>query len=548
MKIKLLYFPIFLLFICWIWQSCTTSVSKDLSVYKFYLHKAKYFENKAVLDSAFFYYNKSLTVTDNLNQNELVYPKLQMATIQKVQADFYGAETTLTEALAHYKDSLYLPYLYNLLGIVFVEQKDYDFGIQYYTKAQRVTSDTLLKLVLDNNIGVISLYKKSYPEAVSHFDALLLHPQLKKYPVEYARVLDNAGFARFKSGDIEGYSFLKRAYAIRDSLHDYQGLIASTIHLTEWYQDTNKEKAVVYAREALHRAVTIESPNDRLEALQWLTLLTDGAVSRNYFIQYHQLSDSLAMVRQTARNAFAKIKYDASVARQESEKQKRYKEQIVTAGLILLIVGSSVFVVYAVNSRRKLESSTYTAETRISKRIHDELANDVFHTMTFVQTQNLESEHTKLKLVTDLNAIYTRTRNISKENSEIRTNTYFASDLEDMMQSFSDTGCNVIKNTITDIAWEKLQPQKKIALYRVLQELLVNTRKYSEATLVVISFKQQLGKLYVTYSDNGKGFDSTQKRTSGLYNAENRIKAIKGSFIFENNTNSGCKVQLIIPN
>jgi signal transduction histidine kinase len=542
------YFPIFFIFISLLWQSCNTiSDSSATTEYDNYIKKAAYYEGKTKLDSAFYYYTRASNTTEVLSANQKAYVKLQLARIQQAQADFYGAETTLTEGLAEYKDSLYLPYFYNLLGVVFTEQKNYEDGELYYNKTKTVTKDQNIKWVIDNNIGVISLYKKNYNIAVQQFNSLVRNAELKKSPLEYARVLDNYGFARFKLGRTDGFLYLKQSYTMRDSLEDYQGKIASTIHLAEYFKDKDPGIAERYAEEALKNATIIESPNDRLEALQWLTMITDGATNRNYLAQYHHLNDSLSTARQTARNTFAKIKYDVNKAQQDSLKQQEQKERVMLVTACLLLLGGFAFGFYAVNSKRKLEKATYSTETRISKRIHDELANDVFNTMAFAQTQDLEMTTNKEKLIEFLSGIYSRTRNISKENSTIRTDKNFMLDLEEMMQSFSDAHCNVIKNEATDILWNNIASQKKIAIYRVLQELLVNTRKHSAASLVVIGLKQVSNKIHINYTDNGKGFVLSEKSTSGLYNAENRIKAIKGTLIFETKENRGCNAQIIIP-
>ena len=47
--------------------------------------------------------------------------------------------------------------------------------------------------------------------------------------------------------------------------------------------------------------------------------------------------------------------------------------------------------------------------------------------------------------------------------------------------------------------------------------------------------------------DNGIGIKDTQKRKSGLQNAETRILAIKGSLTFDSTIQKGCKITVVIP-
>jgi signal transduction histidine kinase len=85
---------------------------------------------------------------------------------------------------------------------------------------------------------------------------------------------------------------------------------------------------------------------------------------------------------------------------------------------------------------------------------------------------------------------------------------------------------------------------KKITLYRVLQELMTNMKKHSNATLVALTFNHAKKKITVEYSDNGVG--CTIKKHVGLQNAENRIKTIKGTIIFDSQTNQGFKTKIIV--
>ena len=81
-----------------------------------------------------------------------------------------------------------------------------------------------------------------------------------------------------------------------------------------------------------------------------------------------------------------------------------------------------------------------------------------------------------------------------------------------------------------------------------MQEFLINTKKHSEATLVVIDFLEQKNHFILTYTDNGIGLKKIQNRKSGLQNAENRILAIKGRLIFDTAIQKGFKATVFIPN
>jgi signal transduction histidine kinase len=191
---------------------------------------------------------------------------------------------------------------------------------------------------------------------------------------------------------------------------------------------------------------------------------------------------------------------------------------------------------------------SYTTEIRISKKLHDELANDVYQTMAFAETQDLSTAQNKEILLTSLDTIYSRTRNISRENSTIEAGALFETSLKEMMSGFHTNEINILTNGMDTIQWNAINSTKKITLYRVLQELLVNMKKHSQCSLVVLTFKKNENKLQVDYTDNGIGA-TLEELTSknGLQNVENRIHAIKGTLNFDSKSNKGFRVRFIFP-
>ncbi len=197
-------------------------------------------------------------------------------------------------------------------------------------------------------------------------------------------------------------------------------------------------------------------------------------------------------------------------------------------------------------NKRKLLEATYQTETRISKKLHDELANDVFNAMTYADTQNLTDEATKEFLIENLDKIYNQARNISKENSLIDTGASFGQVLKDMLGSYNSKTVNVIIKE-NKVDWSKIKKESKIIIYRTLQELMVNMKKHSECTILVINIEDQKNHLEINYSDNGKGCSELLKFKKGLQNVENRIFSIKGTITFETEPKKGFKSKVKIP-
>ncbi len=79
--------------------------------------------------------------------------------------------------------------------------------------------------------------------------------------------------------------------------------------------------------------------------------------------------------------------------------------------------------------------------------------------------------------------------------------------------------------------------------YRITKELLNNTIKYANATIVEINLNYRNNLLEYTYNDNGQGFNYqntiNENKGIGLLNIQSRIKSINGSCTIESSIGRG---------
>jgi glucose-6-phosphate-specific signal transduction histidine kinase len=111
------------------------------------------------------------------------------------------------------------------------------------------------------------------------------------------------------------------------------------------------------------------------------------------------------------------------------------------------------------------------------QKIHDELANDVYQLMKFVENKDISYAKIKEAILQNLDTIYNLTRNISIANSNIETGIHFKQQLKQMLFGFNTNATNIIINNLDAIDWIVLTDEDKITVYRVLQELLINMKK-----------------------------------------------------------------------
>jgi len=547
MKLKRLLFPIFLFGM--VFQSCTKDFEMDKelskSEYDRYNEKAFNWVEQQRYDSAFYYFHKSKSVAQSSEQ--MVYSLLQIASIEQKYCDFAGSEETITTAYVNCTNPIYFPTIYNLLGLAFLEQYNYEEALLYFNKCYNYSLKELDKSIVKNNIAYVYLEKKEFGKAIAVLSKIVTNDSLQADKMHYAKALDNLGYAYFKANNPNAITYLTKSLSIRTSLKNDYELIASYMHMAEYYQNSNSAFALAFAKKAYESAKNVNSPDDKIEALKFMITSSEPITAKQLALEQISLTDSIYKVRQSAKNQFVKIKYDSKKAIEEKEHYKTQKEIVVVILITVIILAVLLLLFLRYRNRQKLKGSVYATETRIAKKIHDELANDVFHAMTFAETQDLNNPDSKETLLENLDTIYTRTRNISGDNCPIDTGENYSKLLIDLLHNYTSQEVNVIINGATSIDWHKLKKETKIAIYRVLQEFMINMKKHSQSTLVIISFNNFSKHLEIKYIDNGVGIAIGTFRKKGLQNAENRIHAIKGTLIFDNETQKGFKAKITIP-
>lgn len=100
---------------------------------------------------------------------------------------------------------------------------------------------------------------------------------------------------------------------------------------------------------------------------------------------------------------------------------------------------------------------------------------------------------------------------------------------------------------------QRLSPTQEMVIYRVVQEALNNVRKHSQAIEAQIAMATTEREVTVEIRDNGRGFDITETRGSGLHpgkgllTMKSRAQMLGGNLIIEARPGSGTIVLLTIP-
>ncbi len=533
----------------------------------YYLGKANYLkafyldEIKFSSDSAFYYYNQSnkffLTSQDS---SRVGYNLLNMSYIQQGGSDYFGSKETITNALVflkNTKDVNYLASAYNVLALNNRKLLNREDAIKYYTKAINITKSTKSKLLYENNLAATYIDDKKYDEAIFLLKKNLQDSIILNLPKEKARSIDNLAYTQWLKDGKDVKENLLNALDIRNKQNDKSGLVASYTHLGEFYTHKNKQKAIKWFNKAIDVSKIIKNPKGELDALGFL--INIQSYNNKIKSRYINLNDSLQKKALKVKTQFAKIQYDDKLKNEEIQNlkilttnqqlevsiQRRQKIIYLLLGFILIIL--TVFFTYYLIQRhkREKEQEVYNTEKLISKRVHDEIANDISVLTNFVEeNSDLHKASSKQILENKLHSIYLRARDISTDISSIDLED-FKEELKNLIIQYNTNHVNVITN-LDDFEWFTVTDYKKIAIYRVIQELLINTKKHSRCKRVTLIFNDKEQDRIIIYTDDAVGFFKSDIKSHGLANAENRIENIGGTFNFETSPNQGFKAVIEI--
>lgn len=209
------------------------------------------FYYKKNFDSAFSKFYKSYEQYLNNKQNRdaaisLIYSSM----VQNEKGDYLGSNDNATKAAKLLdKNDENFSSIYNQFGRNHEELKNYKEAIYFYNQAIPISRDEHSKLVLQNNIGIINLKIKNYPEAVKIF-ANAAKNKLVKDSIDLGnKILDNYAYSKFLSNQY--YNAEKELTSILSSKlrrKDLSGVNASLSHLADFFKNRNQSKSLYYAK------------------------------------------------------------------------------------------------------------------------------------------------------------------------------------------------------------------------------------------------------------------------------------------------------------
>lgn len=523
-------------------------------------------------DSAFFYFNRAVTNAKDSLDTAMAYTG--MAITQTYAGDYFGSQESLLTSLRYLdekkrRDHYCLSSAYNEMGVTHLYLKNYSAAARYYELTLKFTNNDKFKPVVLNNKALALQKMGDFAAAIFIYTSILDSAKADK--TEYARIVSNLARTRWlRDSNYLAATELLTALRIRREASDDWGINSSYSHLADYYTKRRPDSALHFAEKMYALSQQLNSPDDKLDALQKLIPLSKPAAAQGYFNRYQQLNDSLQTARNAAKNQFAVIRYEAEKSKTENLRlQKKNSERELQ--LLLAVVAFAALAVVARiwqrkrDQQREMKARNALQEQKLhtAKKLHDTIANGLYRLMAGLEHGKTIS---KEALLDNIEALYEQSRNISYEQSrdtpyeqsypvshkQSQRDSYeqrsgFHGAVTDLVNQFESGSTKLLVAGNDAATWAGLTGHQQSELYEILQEILVNMKKHARAKFAVLKFEREGRQLHLQYTDDGVGLPETVIYGNGLTNTETRIRAMGGNISFDQFAAGGLKIHLHLP-
>ena len=430
--------------------------------------------------------------------------------------------------------------------------------------------DTGTFLVAKANYGDLLRKLGRHQESIQVLEDLLPMASKSYYPDFDGQLYQSIGMAQYKLGDTA--IALSNYFKARDI-----------------YQKTNSKTGLALMHGNIgtilfDKGKTIEAEKEFIDGLNYVSpkssyfiqkLIYEGLYKTNkkkgnpseafkYSELYHAAKDSIYSQTQqkellTLQKKFETEEKNRKIAEQDSElinkELEANKKNLIY--IISAIVALALFVLaflFFKSFRRKKELELNEKELhsrqeklRISRDLHDHIGAELTLIKSRIDQRAFlskdENEKKELNEISEYSKVaidQLRKTIWATKNDKIDLDN-FVSNLENYVNRFN------LKSKITE-NHNNLELSSVVALnlFRVCQETINNSVKYSEGNNLSISLNEDGSSLSIHITDDGKGFDlETVAKGYGLSNMEERMKEINGEFEIKSD-NSGTKTKLEI--
>lgn len=485
-------------------------------------------------------------------------------------------------------DSAALAYDFNVLGATYLNLELYDQSIEELNKALLYKPKGMDLADVYQNLA--NCYYKLFRPDSSLYYSRMAYPLYEKAGSAkgLARSTNTIASALENKGEFdEALKYRKQSLELAQMLNDSNTISSALTGLsTIYYHQERYSEALKNAKLAYKYSLKNKNWQFAKNNAAQLVLIF-GALNQPDSMEYYQQKQA-DFTRFTFEEDYSKQLSEVRGALELSEKEKqiaqrdlqiktnqasinqyRFQITLLVGSLLLLIIGSgSYYLYFRSKQQQKLQAAiieekergyeaviraTEDERKRISKDLHDGIGQQL--SALKLNLNHLISDLSDTKLKTALEKVAS---SFSKSADEVRSISHqmmpralmengLVEAVEDLLRSSFDLS-PISYSFEHSLKQDRFSENIEVSVYRIVQELVNNCIKHSQATEVNVQLMQMKNRLVLLVEDNGVGLNVTSNEAGhGLLNIRNRIDMIHGKLNLEPSPNSGLLATISIP-
>ena len=533
-----------------------------------YGRKAFYFWNHQELDSTIVYCR---LILENPNPIESQRTDVEG---YNLMANAYYYKGELDTAIKYYLkvaeiledggNPIHLGYLYSNIATLLGETNNDDKQLEYLQKSYKLleeNNDERLIATITSNLGLAYYYVKDTANTIKWSEKALKLSELSNDLM--AKTQSFLTLSLIEKDLNKSFQYAEQSVKYADELKDKTHQARAYYRYADVLNQLGEsEKALHYAEQAVSFAKEIGDNITLPRASYTAAIIAYNrglkAKASDYFHIYAIIKDSITPIENARQINEIQTKYETEkkekqIAEQELKIQKQQSDlllAILSGSLLISILGGAIFY----NKRKQqaklkqlqqekenaILNSFILGEERERKRISHEL-HDGVAAMIGAAKMSLESiphlpQEKRMEQLAKVERILERSHadirhiahnllpTVLEKEGLIPATKHFVSEI-------NETKLVNIFITDKDSKAEKLSPQLQLILFRVIQELVNNIIKHSQAQNAEIRFGNSPNGLQIEISDDGIGYEDVHDSgNQGLYSITKRLKSIGGNF------------------
>tara|TARA_B100000767_G_scaffold62024_1_gene57900 strand:+ start:1037 stop:2758 length:1722 start_codon:yes stop_codon:yes gene_type:complete len=388
-----------------------------------------------------------------------------------------------------------LAYNYNSLGIHHYEKRTLDSCYYYFRKALKIRTDLKLpnqSIEAYNNLGYVFLLEKLPDSAIVYFQKCI------QLCLKYEK----------KSNLAVAYKNIADAYELTDNYRLALAAIKKSIPINDSLIGIKQKEQIISEQKQKNNELQIlQAYNKEQKKKQYILII----------LLVFTLLSTIYLLKKTKQRAIDKL----------------YEKEKINAAKIII------------QEQEKIREE-------IAQELHDGIGGSLAGLKLSLSNLQNESKCPKLfSEITSLEYIYQEIRDISHNLMPVYFYTEkFQVTIDNYLnRMFPNLKIGICFQCYPEEEISKLNYNKKIYIYRIIQELATNIQRHALASNVNFHLTGHKDQITIMAEDDGIGFDKDKiVRGIGLNNIKRRVTIYDGKMKVDTKVGSGTTIIIDIPN